>query len=73
MSPASPSRTRGSTPVFVGVGALRISQVLANVEAAEQAGAAGVLLAPMTYQPLQGLTTAQRARAVEVVGELGLG
>src|SRR5690625_2804425 len=42
----------GSTPVFVGVGALRTSQVLTNVEAAERAGAAGVLLAPMTYQPL---------------------
>lgn len=42
----------GSIPVFIGVGALRTSQVLANVEAAEQAGAAGVLLAPMTYQPL---------------------
>lgn len=41
-----------ATPVFVGVGALRTSHVLANVEAAEAAGAAGVLLAPMTYQPL---------------------
>ncbi|MDQ0755105.1 dihydrodipicolinate synthase family protein [Arthrobacter sp. B3I4] len=40
------------TPVFVGVGALRTSQVLANAEQAEQAGAAGLLLAPMTYQPL---------------------
>lgn len=42
----------GSTPVFVGVGALRTSQVLANVASAEKAGAKGVLLAPMTYQPL---------------------
>lgn len=42
----------GTTPVFVGVGALRTSQVLANVASAEQAGARGVLLAPMTYQPL---------------------
>lgn len=42
----------GSTPVIVGVGSLRTSHVLANVEAAEAAGAAGVLLAPMTYQPL---------------------
>lgn len=39
-------------PVFVGVGALRTSQVLANIDAAESAGAAGILLAPMTYQPL---------------------
>ena len=41
-----------STPVFVGVGALRTSHVLANVDSASQAGAAGVLLAPMSYQPL---------------------
>ncbi len=40
------------TPVFVGVGALRASQVLAHVESAESAGAAGLLLAPMSYQPL---------------------
>ena len=42
----------GATPVFVGVGALRTSHVVANVEAAQAAGASGVLLAPMTYQPL---------------------
>jgi 4-hydroxy-tetrahydrodipicolinate synthase len=42
----------GDVPVFVGVGALRTSHVLANVERAEQAGARGLLLAPMTYQPL---------------------
>lgn len=42
----------GSTPVHVGVGALRTSHVLRNVEHAQQAGAAGVLLSPMSYQPL---------------------
>ncbi|WP_313550297.1 dihydrodipicolinate synthase family protein [Corynebacterium sp.] len=42
----------GETPVFIGVGALRTSHVLANIDAAESAGAAGILLAPMTYQPL---------------------
>jgi len=42
----------GSTPVVVGVGALRTSQVLRNIEHAEAAGATGVLLAPMSYQPL---------------------
>ncbi|KQN86695.1 dihydrodipicolinate synthase family protein [Arthrobacter sp. Leaf69] len=42
----------GQTPVFIGVGALRTSHVLANAEKAEQAGASGLLLAPMTYQPL---------------------
>jgi 4-hydroxy-tetrahydrodipicolinate synthase len=41
-----------TTPVVVGVGALRTSQVLANIDNAEAAGAQGVLLAPMTYQPL---------------------
>lgn len=42
----------GSTPVIVGVGALRTSHVLEHVAGAEEAGAKGVLLAPMTYQPL---------------------
>jgi 4-hydroxy-tetrahydrodipicolinate synthase len=42
----------GKTPVFIGVGALRTSHVLANAEKAEQAGASGILLAPMTYQTL---------------------
>jgi 4-hydroxy-tetrahydrodipicolinate synthase len=42
----------GSVPVIVGVGALRTRDVLANVEDAQNAGAAGVLLAPMTYQAL---------------------
>lgn len=42
----------GDTPVFVGIGALRTSQVLANVRSAEEAGAQGLLLAPLTYQSL---------------------
>jgi 4-hydroxy-tetrahydrodipicolinate synthase len=39
-------------PVIIGVGALGTRQVLRNVEDAQNAGAAAVLLAPMTYQPL---------------------
>jgi 4-hydroxy-tetrahydrodipicolinate synthase len=39
-------------PVMVGIGALRTAHVLALAEDAQQAGASGVLLAPMTYQPL---------------------
>jgi 4-hydroxy-tetrahydrodipicolinate synthase len=39
-------------PVYVGIGALRTSQVLAHAESAQQAGAAGLLLAPVSYQPL---------------------
>lgn len=42
----------GSIPVIIGVGALRTSQVLTNVAAAEEAGASGLLLAPMSYQSL---------------------
>lgn len=42
----------GETPVLAGVGALRTSHVLANIDHAESAGAAGVLLAPVSYQPL---------------------
>ena len=44
----------GGTPVVVGIGALRTSQVLTNAENAERAGASALLLAPMTYQPLTG-------------------
>ncbi len=42
----------GSTPVFVGVSSLRTSHVLSHVAAAEEAGASGLLLAPVSYQPL---------------------
>ncbi|MGO3134620.1 MAG: dihydrodipicolinate synthase family protein [Agrococcus casei] len=39
-------------PVSVGIGALRTSQVQALAEDAQEAGADGVLLAPMSYQAL---------------------
>lgn len=42
----------GDVPVFVGVGALRTSTVLTHIADAEAAGAAGVLLPPLSYQPL---------------------
>ncbi|WP_019158550.1 dihydrodipicolinate synthase family protein [Brevibacterium senegalense] len=42
----------GDTPVIVGVGALRTRDVRRHVEDAQEAGAAGVLLAPMSYHPL---------------------
>ena len=42
----------GPVPVFVGIGALRTSQVLRNADLAIQAGASALLLAPMTHQPL---------------------
>ena len=43
---------KGSKPLIAGVGALRTSEVLANVRSAEEAGAAGILLAPVSYQVL---------------------
>ncbi|NGZ74675.1 dihydrodipicolinate synthase family protein [Saccharibacillus alkalitolerans] len=42
----------GSTPVIAGIGALRTRDVLALAEDAQAAGASGVLLAPVSYQPL---------------------
>ncbi|MET0828606.1 MAG: dihydrodipicolinate synthase family protein [Microbacterium sp.] len=42
----------GSVPVIVGVGALRTSHVQHLADDAQQAGAAAVLLAPVTYQAL---------------------
>lgn len=42
----------GGVPVVVGIGALRTRDVLANAERAQEAGASGVLLAPVSYQKL---------------------
>lgn len=42
----------GGVPVVVGVGALSTREVLAVVEDAQHAGAAALLLAPVSYQPL---------------------
>jgi len=42
----------GDVPVVVGVGALRTTHVLEHVEDAQNAGASGVLLAPVSYQAL---------------------
>ncbi len=41
------------TPVMVGVGAVRTRHVLELVEDAQGAGAAALLLAPVSYQPLR--------------------
>ncbi|WP_105565054.1 dihydrodipicolinate synthase family protein [Microbacterium halophytorum] len=60
----------GTTPVFVGVGALRTSQVLSHVASAEEAGAAGVLLAPTTYQALTDNDVFELFRAVAERTEL---
>jgi 4-hydroxy-tetrahydrodipicolinate synthase len=42
----------GDVPVLAGVGATRTRDVLRHVEQAQAAGAAGLLLAPVSYQPL---------------------
>ncbi|MFI1047914.1 hypothetical protein [Streptomyces griseoruber] len=39
-------------PVIVGIGALRSRQVFQAAEDARNAGAADVLLAPVSYQPM---------------------
>jgi 4-hydroxy-tetrahydrodipicolinate synthase len=43
----------GSIPVAVGVGAPALSDVLENAQDAAAAGAAALLLAPVSYQPLR--------------------
>lgn len=43
----------GNVPVIVGIGALRTRDVLELALDAEDAGAAGLLLAPVSYQPLK--------------------
>lgn len=42
----------GGVPVIAGIGALRTAQVQALAEDAQETGAAGVLLAPVSYQEL---------------------
>ncbi|WP_433710181.1 dihydrodipicolinate synthase family protein [Nocardia sp. CA-084685] len=42
----------GGTPVIIGIGALRTRDVHACAQDAQNAGAAGVLLAPVSYQQL---------------------
>lgn len=45
-------RHAGDVPVIVGIGALRTRDVLNLAQDAQQAGASGVLLAPVSYQKL---------------------
>ena len=49
---AAAVQAAGEVPVIVGVGALRTSDVLHLAEDAQNAGVAGLLLAPVSYQPL---------------------
>ncbi|MFC0682619.1 dihydrodipicolinate synthase family protein [Lysobacter korlensis] len=45
-------RAAAGVPVLVGIGALRTDDVLRHADDAQVAGAAAVLLAPVSYQPL---------------------
>ena len=54
----------GDVPVFIGIGALRTSQVLANADDAAQAGASALLLAPTSYQALTADDVFELFRAV---------
>lgn len=60
----------GESPVFVGIGALRTSDALAHAKAAAEAGAAGVLLAPVSYQPLTDEDVFELFRTVTEEAEL---
>src|SRR5690349_1203318 len=42
----------GDVPVMIGIGNVRTERVLEHAHDAQEAGAAAVLLAPVSYQPL---------------------
>lgn len=60
----------GEVPVFVGIGALRTSHVLAHADDAAHAGASALLLAPMSYQALTDNDVFELFRAVTEHTEL---
>ncbi|MEZ0213508.1 MAG: dihydrodipicolinate synthase family protein [Xanthobacteraceae bacterium] len=60
----------GRVPLIVGIGALRTSWALDLARDAERAGAAGLLLAPMSYTPLTPEEVADHYRTVS--GATGL-
>ncbi|MUT31350.1 MULTISPECIES: dihydrodipicolinate synthase family protein [Mesorhizobium] len=62
----------GKTPLVVGVGALRTDEAQALARDAKSAGADGLLLAPMSYVPLNEDEVFQHFVAVAEAGELPL-
>ena len=62
----------GKTPLIVGVGALRTDDAQALARDAKAAGADGLLLAPMSYVPLNEDEVFQHFVAVAEAGELPL-
>lgn len=62
----------GKIPVIVGVGALRTDEALALAKDAKAAGADGLLLAPVSYQPLRDEDVYQHFAVVAEAGQLPL-
>jgi len=62
----------GKIPVIVGVGALRTDEAQALARDAREAGADGLLLAPMSYTPLTEEEVFQHMSAVAQAGDLPL-
>uniref|UniRef100_UPI00262E1174 dihydrodipicolinate synthase family protein n=1 Tax=uncultured Paracoccus sp. TaxID=189685 RepID=UPI00262E1174 len=62
----------GRTPVIVGVGALRTDVAEDLARDAKRAGADGLLLAPMSYQPLTEDEVFRHVEAVAAAGDLPL-
>lgn len=62
----------GRTPVIVGIGALRTSWAQELAADAERAGAAGLLMAPMSYTPLTLAEAAHHYRTVAATTGLPL-
>ncbi len=62
----------GQTPIIVGVGALRTDEAKALARDAREAGADGLLLAPVSYTPLTDEEVFQHFAAVAEAGGLPL-
>jgi 4-hydroxy-tetrahydrodipicolinate synthase len=62
----------GRIPIIVGVGALRTDEAELLAQDASKAGAAGLLLAPMSYTPLTEEEVFQHMSAVAKAGDLPL-
>lgn len=62
----------GCTPVIVGVGALRTDEAIALAQDARDAGAQGLLLAPVSYTPLSDDEVFQHFAAVATAADLPL-
>lgn len=69
---AASQALQGTLPLIVGVGALRTDQAVELARDAEQAGADGLLLAPMSYTPLTAAEVLAHFQAVAGATDLPL-